>query len=135
MGMIKKINQMINRNKASILTALLIFLMMEACYYNVRDFSPVETPDTVSFANDIIPIFETGCATSGCHATGGIPPDLSTANAFTSLTVFGYVEADTTMAEQSLIYEKINTGSMAKYASDQDRALLLKWIEQGARNN
>jgi hypothetical protein len=95
----------------------------------------VETPSVVSFSSDIVPFMESSCALSGCHAAGSIPPDLSTANAYNSLVSGGYVEADTAMAAQSIVYEKITTGSMSKYATDQDRALLLKWIEQGAQNN
>jgi len=114
---------------------LTVFSGLGACTYDTIKYTPVETPTVVSFSNDIIPVFESGCALSGCHASGNIPPDLSAVNAYNSLMLGGYVETDTTMAEQSIIYQKITTGSMAKYATDQDRALILKWIEQGAQNN
>src|SRR5215472_7914240 len=48
---------------------------------------------TVSFSKDILPIFSTNCALSGCHVPGGHVPDLTAANAYQSLTTGGYVTA------------------------------------------
>jgi hypothetical protein len=115
---------------------ILLAGMAFSCTYDTLEMKPVETPDTVSFSNDVIPVFETNCAYAGCHNAGGIPPDLTEANAYFELTTFGYIEQDTALAEQSLLYQKIDIGgSMEKYASDNDRALILKWIKQGAQNN
>ncbi|HLF33469.1 MAG TPA: hypothetical protein VI583_04500 [Cyclobacteriaceae bacterium] len=126
---------MTGRYKSIFIAATFFLFATEACYYNVKPHGYEAPPDSVSFSNDLVPIFETGCAISGCHNAGGIPPDLSAENAYNSLTLFGYVEFDSAMADQSLIYQKISTGSMAKYASDENRAWLLKWIQQGAKNN
>ncbi len=111
----------------------LLGVMISSCTSDIIKPKPVEVPDVVSFSANVIPIFDASCNASGCHANGGIPPNLTPASAYTSLTFFGYVDVD--FPEQSILYEKINTGSMAKYATNQDREIILKWIQQGALDN
>ncbi len=106
---------------------------LASCTYEEIKPQKVAVPDSVKFSVNILPIFNTSCAKSGCHIKGGTPPDLSPANAYTSLTFFGYVDTD--VPESSVIYEKITTGTMKNNATDQDRALILQWIKQGAQDN
>lgn len=108
-------------------------LLLASCTDYVIKPAKVVVPDSVKFNANIIPIFNASCNKPGCHATGGHAPDLSPANAYTSLIYFGYVDTDT--PENSIIYQKITTGSMKGNATDQDRELILKWIQQGALNN
>lgn len=122
----------------SCLVSLIVFLALEACTYDVKIVEPFIAPDTVSFSIRIIPIFEANCAKSGCHVTGGIPPDLSADNAYRSLIDNGLVELDTSKAEQSILYKEITPpGGMAKYITDpnQQPALILQWIKEGSKNN
>ncbi len=122
--------------KVLILIVLLAIMMagaLTSCTYEELKPAKVNLPDSAKFALNVIPIFTTSCNNSGCHNKGGIPPDLSPENAYTSLTFFGYVDVD--LPEQSNIYLKITTGSMKNNATDQQRALILKWIKQGALNN
>jgi len=125
----------IGLGSAIIILTIFFLFGLDACTYDTLKYISPETPDTVSFSNDLIPFFTENCAMSGCHIAGGQTPDLSSANAYNSLTQLGYIETDTSKAAESVIYQKITTGSMAQYANDQGRALLLKWIEQGAKNN
>ena len=104
-----------------------------SCTYEELITPKVEVPDSVSFAANIIPIFNSSCNVSGCHSKGGIPPNLAPADAYTSLIFFGYVDVD--VPEASELYVEIATGSMQQYATDQERALILSWIEQGALDN
>jgi len=132
----------VNKNKStlkgqigSFLLVLVLFVMgLTSCTFDTNEFKPIVVPDTVSFMNDVaIPIFETRCAYSGCHYDNGIPPNLVQEKAYKSLQI-GYI--NTSEPERSLLYEKIETaGSMAIYATDQDRKIILTWIEQGATNN
>ncbi|MBL7873112.1 MAG: hypothetical protein JNM78_15955 [Cyclobacteriaceae bacterium] len=120
---------------------LLYFILMMAtasvllvsCTYEEIKPEKVDIPDSVKFALNIIPIFNASCNNVGCHNKGGIPPDLSAANAFVSLTFFGYVDVD--VPESSIIYQTITTGSMKNNATNQERALILEWIKQGAQDN
>jgi hypothetical protein len=107
--------------------------LLASCTYEEISPKKVEVPDSVKFSANIIPIFNASCNQSGCHIKGGIPPDLTPDNAYVSLTFFGYVDVD--VPEESIIYEEITTGSMAKFATNQDRELILKWIQQGALDN
>lgn len=116
-----------------ILLGIAVSGALVSCTYEEIKPQKVDVPDSVKFSANIIPIFNTSCAKSGCHIKSGIPPDLSAANAYTSLMFFGYVDVDN--PEASIIYEKITTGSMKNNATDQDRALVLQWIKQGAQDN
>jgi hypothetical protein len=122
--------------KALIHFALIILVLagvLASCTYVEIKPKKVVVPDSVKFSLNIIPLFNTSCSKSGCHSKGGIPPDLSSSNAYNSLTFFGYVDVDA--PESSILYEKITTGSMKNNATDQDRALILQWIKQGALDN
>jgi hypothetical protein len=118
--------------------ALAIFgalaLATSSCTYEELIKPKVEVPDSVSFGTNIIPIFNTSCNKSGCHSKGGIPPNLSEADAYTTLIFFGYVDPEIPV-EDNKLYDEITNGSMKQYATDQDRALILSWIEQGALDN
>ncbi len=117
----------------SILAAGLLASGLSACTYDVIEPVKVDVPDSVKFSVNIIPIFNKTCNVTGCHSKGSISPDLTEANAYVSLTFYGYVDTD--VPEQSIIYQQITAGPMQKYASDQDRALILKWIQQSALDN
>lgn len=104
-----------------------------ACTYETLEPVVTAVPDSVSFKLNIIPVFNKSCNSSGCHGKSGIPPDLTQQNAYISLTFFGYVDTD--VPAESIFYQKITTGTMKQFATDQDRALILKWIEQGALDN
>ncbi|MBK7407064.1 MAG: hypothetical protein IPJ40_02685 [Saprospirales bacterium] len=118
-------------------TAFLVVLFFSQCFYDTMVPDPIILPDEVSFQADILPIFNASCNMSGCHNTGGIAPDLSEANAFTSLIAGSYVVK--TAPETSVLYqwmlgnEAINmppSGPNATY-----NALVLQWITEGAFNN
>lgn len=117
-----------------VITALLMAAGLSSCTNYQNPVEPVFIPgDSVRFANDILPIFNARCNNAGCHASGGIQPDLSPANAYNNLITFGYVDTDA--AEQSIIYLELNSGSMKTFADANDAPKLLEWIKQGAQNN
>lgn len=91
----------------------------------------------ISLADDLIPIFNASCNTSGCHNGSGPPPDLRPASAYASLWEGGYI--DTMIPEDSELYLWMSgarglpmplEGVNATYASQ-----VLLWIEQGALDN
>lgn len=111
-----------------------VALLFSQCTYDF--IAPVEEPDPtveVSFAAEIAPIFSDNNCTA-CHGTGARAPELTAANAYSSI-VPAYVNLDT--PEESEIYTQpnpANTGSHPKY-SEAQAALVLTWIQQGAKNN
>ncbi|MCK5208581.1 MAG: hypothetical protein KAQ79_11185 [Cyclobacteriaceae bacterium] len=115
---------------------LVIFIVgygLASCTYHTNDYDPLDVPDNVSFDADIIPIFEARCNDAGCHS-GAIPPDLQREVAYKNLINGGYV-TDITAAENNILYQKIDGGSMEAFATDLDRAFIKKWIEEGALDN
>lgn len=97
----------------------------------------VDIPDTVSFSQYIIPIFNENCNASGCHSSGGVAPDLSSVNAWSDLWLYGLV--DTVDDESSILYQRMYSTSnpmppSGKLPGGEDQ-LVLEWIKQGAQNN
>ncbi len=105
---------------------------LASCTYYTNEYSPV--PDNVGFNEHVIPIFDRSCNVSGCHSSGGILPDLTSENAYINLIGLGYVNPGEA-AEDSGLYNAIDGGSMKSYATDEDRAIIKKWIDDGAEDN
>lgn len=122
-----------------ILMSSAVLLLLPGCYKDktVIFDTGAEITRTVTFANDIIPIFNKSCSLSGCHTTGGRSPDLSDANAYNSLKTGNYF--DTGNPESSLIYlwltGKKSTPMPVGGINKEYNALVLAWIKQGADNN
>ena len=111
---------------------ILILLIGQSCEW--EQLEPVDVgdlPETVSFATHVQPIFTANC--TKCH-DGTTPPNLLPDDSYIELTGAGYIKTDD--PEKSKIYKSIKPGgSMSSYASDLDRAMILKWIVQGAEEN
>lgn len=115
----------------------LLYLSFSSCKKDFLVPEAVNIPDTVSFSNDVLPIFAENCISSGCHNTGAIAPDLTEANAYSSLISYGFT--NTSDPESSTLYLRMNgttkpmppTGKLPQSKVD----LVLKWIEQGALDN
>ena len=114
-------------------------LLLIGCYKDKTVISDTgeEITRTVSYAGDIIPIFNKSCNGSGCHAAGGIKPDLSALNAHTALTNGNYL--NTTSPETSLLYQwmagKKGTPMPTTGINKDYNSLVLAWLKQGAQNN
>ena len=111
----------------------------QSCKYDWVDEEPANPNDTIppvpkSFSTDIMPIFNTGCNMSGCHAPGGFSPDLTLANAYSDLFAENLI--DTITPENSILYKKVAPGgSMNSYSKKNDYKTILTWIQEGALNN
>lgn len=119
-----------------IMMGFLVALVV-SCKYD--DVLPPE-PDPgiqISFAQDIIPIFNASCNGSGCHNGAGPSPDLRSEVAYESL--FNGSLIDTIQPPNSELYlwmsgakglpmpiQGVNAGYVAT---------VLQWIEQGALKN
>ncbi|MBL7815408.1 MAG: hypothetical protein JNL70_10365 [Saprospiraceae bacterium] len=99
------------------------------------------TPTIVSFSQDIVPIFNKNCNTSGCHS-GSSPAgklNLEASMAYTQLTKKGSGYIDTLTPQYSVLYASMNatTNPMPPNGRLDNCTieLVLKWIEQKAKNN
>jgi len=113
---------------------LLGLVFLSACTSKTIVY-PSASTGPISFSKDVLTLFTNNCAQSGCHVTGGIPPDLSAGNAYNSLISGGYV--NTATPQQSLIYTVvISSGAMNSHLPNfSDQQVILNWIKQGAKNN
>jgi hypothetical protein len=96
-----------------------------------------EITRTISFSNDLVPIFNKSCNLSGCHSSGGKAPNLTSANAFGGLQIGNYI--NTTSPETSVIYQwmsgKKSTPMPVSGINKDYNAIRIAWIKQGAKNN
>ena len=117
---------------------LLLFLfglLLNACTYDFivkEELPPIDVTVPVSFSTQIVPIFTNSCVS--CHKTGGQSPDLSAANAYSSIKTMNLVNATT--PESSIIYAFPGSSSHSwKGYTASEAQLVLTWIQQGAKNN
>lgn len=114
---------------------------LQSCYKvaTVVPKTDVEVTEPVSFAKDIMPIFDSKCNMSGCHSSGGIKPDLTSEKALSAIENGGYLNIDA--PENSELFLWL-TGKKAAAMPpggpenpDNLNQLVLAWIKQGAQNN
>jgi uncharacterized membrane protein len=99
----------------------------------LEQVEPELPPDDeeIRFATDIQPIFTDKCVT--CHASTN--PVLTAGSAYNNLIDGDYV--NTSDPENSVLYVTILSGHPggSSSASGTERALILRWIEEGAQDN
>ena len=97
---------------------------------------PPDPLDTIYFAQDVLPIWNSADKCTSCHKTGSTSPDLTPANAYSEV-MNGYV--DTANPESSVIYSAphpdTEAHSWGTSYTNGEAAIVLQWIEQGAMNN
>jgi hypothetical protein len=127
----KKLSSRIN--SAIAIAAFAILALLTGCEYDFVEPDNTPPPATISFATDIVPVFNASCNMAGCHATGAAEPDLTPANAFNSLQSGGFIS--TADPASSLLYTSMATGSMKPFSTTSQANLILAWIQKGALNN
>ena len=123
--------------KSTILTIATV-LFCCACTHIKMDCA---TPTTVSFSQDVVPIFNKNCNTSGCHS--GTSPsgnlNLEASVAYAQLTRKGKGYIDTLTPQYSVLYASMNATTNPMPPNGRldncTLALILKWVEQKAKNN
>ncbi|MBK8504934.1 MAG: hypothetical protein IPL46_23580 [Saprospiraceae bacterium] len=120
----------------SLIAILLTSLaMITSCEYEFIEPEKVVIPEVISFADNIIPVFNNSCNYSGCHATGFAILDLSPGNAYNELFRKDLIDRD--IPDQSKLYLKL-TDSKSTHkdrSTATEQALILEWIAKGAKNN
>jgi hypothetical protein len=113
-------------------------IIQNGCIYDFvapeEDTNSVDTTVVINFSTQIQPAFTANCIL--CHKPGGISPDLTAGNAYASINSSKYI--NTSSPAQSLIYRRASTsGGFSGHATlpSAQAALLLGWIQQGAKNN
>jgi hypothetical protein len=117
-----------------------VIVVLSGCYKDIIRPQLASGPDdfppqSISFKNDLAPMFNTSCAVSGCHVPGAHTPYLTTALSYTQIVNGGYVNLAT--PKDSKLYQMI-TGEMAQYVPAPVKINTQKvydWIRNGAPNN
>lgn len=108
-------------------------LLCFSCYYNEfpeEEEVIIDPGQEVSFANDIIPIFEVyNCAQ--CHNDSGQNPNLISNQAFDALVPTYVTEGN---PNGSRLYTMLKIEEH-RNVDNTSLALIKKWIEDGADNN
>ncbi|MCB0665384.1 MAG: hypothetical protein KDC80_06155 [Saprospiraceae bacterium] len=119
------------------LIALLIISIstFTSCEYEFIEPETVVIPEVISFRDDIIPIFNSSCNISGCHAAGFAILDLSPAKAYEELFRKELIDID--VPDQSDLYLKLTDtrGTHKDKSTLSEQAIILEWIAKGAQNN
>jgi hypothetical protein len=121
-----------NLFKISLLGVLLTGFTFTACEYQFVEPEQIILPDDpISFATEIQPVFNSKCNT--CHTVTS--PVLTDGNAYQNLMSGGYIDLNN--PESSVIYVKVSSGHPGGSSAfnSTERAILLKWIQEGAENN
>lgn len=122
-----------------VLFGLLTSMFISSCQYKFVEPEVVTPPDPnveVKFSTQILPIFNTNGNCSSCHRAGATAPDLTDANAYTSIYAKNLV--DTLNPGNSKLHFFIaptaTTHTWKHYTANQANLVLL-WIQQGGKNN
>ena len=102
-----------------------------------EEYQVTNLTEPVSFSSDIIPVFDQSCNSAGCHNAGGIPPDLSPANAWQDLIDTDMIDLNN--PANSVLYVRMidNQSPMPLNGvlSPTVTNTVLAWIEEGAKDN
>ncbi len=113
-----------------------------SCTYDVAEKSTcTDIPDSVSFSANVIPILNNNCSIPSCHS--GIEPtgnlNLEDAVAYQNLWRNGSGYLDTVNANHSILYTQLVSSTLPMPPTGPldscNINLILKWIDQGAKNN
>lgn len=120
-----------------VIMALFAAVLLSSCQYEfIEPDRPVIDPEVpVKFAEQIVPIFTGGNNCTSCHKTGSTPPDLTADRAYNAIVPSMINTAD---PEASRIYwytHPSSTNHNWKKYTQTEAALILLWIQQGAKNN
>jgi len=128
--------------KVAILSGLLTLMLVAitGCYKTetivVNPGSSIT--ETMSFKTDIIPIFTSSCAKSGCHDASGKAPNLTEASAYKSLTDGSYLKANDPDNSTLMLWLNGKKSPVMPLGAGPDakiNAKIFAWIKQGAKNN
>jgi hypothetical protein len=110
-------------------------VLFASCEYEFIVPEEVVLPDEISFKDDIIPIFNSDCNTTGCHVEGHFAVDLTPDNAYQDLFAKNMVDVDS--PESSPLYTKLieSGGTHDGRSTPTQQELILKWIQDGALDN
>ncbi|HNB31982.1 MAG: hypothetical protein K1X68_10340 [Saprospiraceae bacterium] len=123
-------------NYIFIFLGILFGFFLAGCYKDVIQpgSDPDGPPQSVSFKQDLSPLFKAKCGLTGCHVPGSHKPNMDVeANTYINIVSGGYV--NTLIPKESIIYKQINSSMLEYIPAQSDRQKVFDWIRNGAPNN
>lgn len=114
--------------------ALMMLLYTSCQYVDIvpDDGSNIVVSDKLSFSADVEPIFQQQSCTN-CHP-GMRQPNLSAGNAYSSLMDGGFIDKKKPAESKIVVYVAPGASHGATLTAEQV-AIIIAWIEQGAKDN
>jgi hypothetical protein len=120
-----------------ITAVILLSISLQSCTYDYLSPEEFTIPAEVSFKQHVVPIFSKNCNSSGCHNSGGAPPDLTVDNAHMHLSQLGLIDPEN--PEKSILYIRMRSVSKPMppdgLLPESQIQMILEWIKQGAEDN
>ena len=101
-------------------------LLIESCKYEKVYPADSQCPDTISYSNNVFPLIEAHCVTTGCHESGSGNGDFTTYAGIKS-------KADNGRLRLKVVEEKSMPPDNS--ISVEQRTMIDCWIKQGAASN
>jgi hypothetical protein len=112
-------------------------IILTGCYKDLNIpatvINPEGPPQAVNYGTDLAPLFNSSCAKSGCHVSGGHHPYMNSDISYNEIVNGGFV--NTLVPKQSILYIMINSDMKEYIPSATDRQKVYDWIRNGAPNN
>ena len=119
-----------------LLFAFVVIIVMSKCEKEKGSPSTKPLPAVVSFTRDIQPFFSSTCANPSCHSGSSPKSGLDLSDSLVSYNnLFTKHEINTLNPTASNLYIFMNSNMPPSGKVPYDLALVLKWIDQGAKNN
>jgi hypothetical protein len=120
------ISPLVYRTTGFVLACVLV--LGSGCFYDKEEtLYPEKSANTpVTFSGDIQPLISQNCALSGCHATGGQSP---------SLTSYQLIASNRDKIMARAVNGAPSPMPASGLMSKSNRDKLATWISQGALNN
>lgn len=109
---------------------VLFILTLYSCYFDNEEelYGPVSCDvSAITYSNDVLPIINASCATTGCHVSGGTGP-----GDFTNYNELKAKVDNGTFNTRVLVQQNMPPNSSL---SDCELQTLEAWIDSGAQNN
>lgn len=120
------------KNSALFLLIVAVCVLFSACKHDNPDLSYY--PE-VCFQQDVLPIFQTNCAISGCHNAASAQEGYIFTSYNSIMNGIKPFDPYNSKAYQVLSSSWVNFMPPGNPLSEENRTIIRMWIEQGALNN
>src|ERR1039458_603361 len=119
----------------NLVIALVGLISFSGCTFDKKEVPEQPLPDTVSYNIHIQPMFNLICATPGCHSGLNPSAGLTLIDSLSYNDLFIKHEINILNPGSSNLYRFMNSNMPPSGKVPYDVSLILKWMEQGAKNN